>query len=73
MARILIIEDDEEIRDLLDSLLSREGHVVATAAMPIPSHCWSASLAATASLAPRHDHSSDSRYSAASFGRGESA
>lgn len=32
MARILIIEDDEEVRDLLDSLLTREGHEVATAA-----------------------------------------
>ncbi len=32
MPRILIIEDDEEIRDLLESLLTREGYTVATAA-----------------------------------------
>lgn len=32
MARILIIEDDDEVRDLLESLLSREGHEVETAA-----------------------------------------
>lgn len=32
MARILIIEDDDEVRDLLESLLAREGHEVETAA-----------------------------------------
>lgn len=32
MPRVLVIEDDEEVRDLLDSLLSREGYDVATAA-----------------------------------------
>lgn len=32
MLRILIIEDDEEIRDLLDRLLTREGYAVSTAA-----------------------------------------
>jgi CheY-like chemotaxis protein len=32
MPRILIIEDDEEIRDLLESLLTRQGYEVATAA-----------------------------------------
>lgn len=32
MPRILVIEDDDEVRDLLESLLTREGHVVATAA-----------------------------------------
>lgn len=31
MPRILIIEDDGEIRDLLERLLTREGHTVATA------------------------------------------
>lgn len=32
MARVLIIEDDEEVRDLLENLLSREGYDVGTAA-----------------------------------------
>ena len=32
MSRILVIEDDDEVRALLESLLTRDGHVVATAA-----------------------------------------
>lgn len=32
MPRVLVIEDDEEVRELLDSLLSREGYAVTTAA-----------------------------------------
>jgi CheY-like chemotaxis protein len=32
MLRILIIEDDEEIRDLLERLLTREGYAVSAAA-----------------------------------------
>ena len=32
MPRILIIEDDDEVRELLESLLTRKGHIVATAA-----------------------------------------
>jgi CheY-like chemotaxis protein len=31
MPRILVIEDDDEVRELLESLLTRDGHVVATA------------------------------------------
>src|SRR5690606_12147569 len=57
-------------------MLDRSGdHMVNSiaAAMTTPSHCRSASLAAAANLASRHDHSLDSRYSAASFRRGESA
>lgn len=32
MPRILVIEDDDEVRELLESLLTRDGHEVATAA-----------------------------------------
>jgi DNA-binding response OmpR family regulator len=32
MARILIIEDDDEVRDFLESVLSRAGHEIASAA-----------------------------------------